>query len=48
MPILFRFAYGALLLWLVEFQEDKDKFSIYRVGCKKCNQLASRMLTERD
>jgi len=31
MPILFRFARGALLLWLVEFQEDKEKFSIYKL-----------------
>ncbi|SDB01711.1 protein of unknown function [Desulfonatronum thiosulfatophilum] len=31
MPILFRFAHGCLLLWLVEFQEDKDKFSIYKL-----------------
>ncbi|GAB6059425.1 DUF4351 domain-containing protein [Desulfonatronum parangueonense] len=31
MPILFRFARGSLLLWLVEFQEDKGKFSIYKL-----------------
>jgi hypothetical protein len=31
MPILFRFAAGQLLLWLVEFQEDKQRFSIYRL-----------------
>ncbi len=31
MPILFRFERGSLLLWLVEFQEDKDKFSIYKL-----------------
>ncbi|TVR00937.1 MAG: hypothetical protein EA399_02910 [Desulfovibrionales bacterium] len=31
MPILFRFARGSLLLWLVEFQEDKEKFSIYKL-----------------
>jgi ribosomal protein S18 len=31
MPILFRFGRGSLLLWLVEFQEDKEKFSIYKL-----------------
>ena len=31
MPILFRFAAGQVLLWLVEFQEDKQRFSIYRL-----------------
>ncbi|WP_045220277.1 hypothetical protein [Desulfonatronum thioautotrophicum] len=31
MPILFRFTRGALVLWLVEFQEDKGKFSIYKL-----------------
>jgi hypothetical protein len=31
MPILFTFEAGTLLLWLVEFQEDKQKFSIYRL-----------------
>ncbi|SMP47916.1 hypothetical protein SAMN06295888_104207 [Desulfonatronum zhilinae] len=31
MPILFHFTRGSLLLWLVEFQEDKDKFSIYKL-----------------
>ncbi|WP_052812883.1 hypothetical protein [Desulfonatronum thioautotrophicum] len=31
MPILFRFTRGSLLLWLVEFQEDKDKFSIHKL-----------------
>jgi len=31
MPILFRFDRGSLLLWLVEFQEDKEKFSIYKL-----------------
>lgn len=29
MPILFTFERQQLLLWLVEFQEDKNKFSIY-------------------
>jgi len=29
MPILFFFENQQLLLWLVEFQEDKTKFSIY-------------------
>ncbi len=31
MPILFEFERKQLLLWLVEFQEDKAKFSIYKV-----------------
>jgi len=31
MPILFYFEQHQLLLWLVEFQEDKSKFSIYKV-----------------
>jgi hypothetical protein len=31
MPILFEFERRQLLLWLVEFQEDKRKFSIYKV-----------------
>ena len=31
MPILFEFERRQLLLWLVEFQEDKNKFSIYKV-----------------
>ena len=31
MPILFRFAAGQVLLWLVEFQKDKQRFSIYRL-----------------
>ena len=31
MPILYRFQRGRLLLWLVEFQEDKAKFSIYKL-----------------
>ncbi len=31
MPILFEFEQRQLLLWLVEFQEDKNKFSIYKV-----------------
>ena len=31
MPVLFRFERGELLLWLVEFQEDKGKFSIYKL-----------------
>ncbi|MBW1835155.1 MAG: hypothetical protein JRI62_10635, partial [Deltaproteobacteria bacterium] len=30
MPILFFFENQQLLLWLVEFQEDKAKFSIYK------------------
>ncbi len=31
MPILFHFENQQLLLWLVEFQEDKAKFSIYKL-----------------
>ena len=31
MPILFNFEEGQVLLWLVEFQEDKGRFSIYRL-----------------
>ncbi|MBU0994092.1 MAG: hypothetical protein KJ737_16500 [Proteobacteria bacterium] len=31
MPILFTFEKKQLLLWLVEFQEDKSKFSIYKL-----------------
>jgi len=31
MPILFHFDHQQLLLWLVEFQEDKAKFSIYKL-----------------
>ena len=31
MPILFSFENQQLLLWLVEFQEDKAKFSIYKL-----------------
>ena len=31
MPILFHFNNQKLLLWLVEFQEDKSKFSIYKL-----------------
>ncbi len=31
MPILFRFENRQFLLWLVEFQEDKSKFSIYKL-----------------
>jgi len=31
LPILFRFENQQLLLWLVEFQEDKSKFSIYKL-----------------
>jgi len=31
MPILFSFDNQQLLLWLVEFQEDKTKFSIYKL-----------------
>ncbi|MFH0726555.1 MAG: Rpn family recombination-promoting nuclease/putative transposase [Pseudomonadota bacterium] len=31
MPILFTFDQGQVLLWLVEFQEDKNRFSIYRL-----------------
>ena len=31
MPILFSFENQQLLLWLVEFQEDKTKFSIYKL-----------------
>ena len=32
MPILFYFEQKKVILWLVEFQEDKEKFSIYIVG----------------
>ena len=31
MPILFHFKEGRVLLWLVEFQEEKGRFSIYRL-----------------
>jgi len=31
MPILFSFDQHQLLLWLVEFQEDKSKFSAYKI-----------------
>ena len=31
LPILFKFEKRQLLLWLVEFQEDKAKFSIYKL-----------------
>ena len=31
MPILFSFEKGQILLWLVEFQEDKSRFSIHRL-----------------
>ena len=31
MPILFSFEKGQILLWLVEFQEDKNKFSIHKM-----------------
>lgn len=31
MPFLFTFDNGQILLWLVEFQEDKKTFSIYRL-----------------
>ena len=31
LPILFKFQKRQLLLWLVEFQEDKAKFSIYKL-----------------
>ncbi|WP_080805100.1 hypothetical protein, partial [Desulfamplus magnetovallimortis] len=31
MPILFRFEKQSLLLWLVEFQEDKSRFSIHKL-----------------
>jgi predicted transposase YdaD len=31
LPILFHFENQQLLLWLVEFQEDKSKFSIYKL-----------------
>ncbi|MBF0121625.1 MAG: hypothetical protein HQK79_22565 [Desulfobacterales bacterium] len=30
-PILFTFEYTQVLLWVVEFQEDKTKFSIYKL-----------------
>lgn len=32
MPILFSFEKKQLLLWLVEFQEDKSKFLIYKLA----------------
>lgn len=31
LPILFTFEHHAIILWLVEFQEDKSKFSIYKL-----------------
>jgi len=31
MPILFSFEKGQILLWLLEFQEDKSRFSIYKL-----------------
>ncbi len=31
MPILFSFEKGQILLWLIEFQEDKNRFSIHRL-----------------
>ncbi|WP_084503118.1 DUF4351 domain-containing protein [Desulfatirhabdium butyrativorans] len=31
MPILFSFQKGSLLLWIVEFQEERKSFSIYRL-----------------
>ena len=31
MPILFSFEKGRILLWLLEFQEDKNRFSIYKL-----------------
>ncbi len=31
MPVLFRFERGEVILWLVEFQEDKGKFSIHKL-----------------
>ena len=31
MPILFRFEEGQVLLWLVEFEESKSRFSIFRL-----------------
>jgi len=31
MPILFSFEKGRILLWLLEFQEDKNRFSIHRL-----------------
>ena len=31
MPILYYFEHQKVLLWLVEFQEDKEKFSIYKL-----------------
>ncbi len=31
MPILFTFDSQSIILWLVEFQEDKSKFSIYKL-----------------
>ena len=32
MPILFYFEHKKVILWLVEFQEDKDQFSIHKLG----------------
>jgi len=31
LPIIFHFDKGTVVLWLVEFQEDKHKFSIYKL-----------------
>lgn len=31
LPILFTFEHHAIILWLIEFQEDKHKFSIYKL-----------------
>ena len=31
MPVLYTFENGQVLLWLVEFQEDKKRFSVYRL-----------------
>jgi len=32
MPIIFHFEQKTIVLWLVEFQEDKEKFSIYKLA----------------
>jgi len=31
LPVIFHFEHESVVLWLVEFQEDKDKFSIYKL-----------------
>jgi len=53
MPILFTFEKHELLLWLVEFQEDKSKFSIYKLAriyhglhgsLSQCHRCADRFV----